>query len=385
MKKSQSAGSIAVLIVLIALFMVLYLIFIPPEDRARLLQYNTTSDSDGNGDGNVKSSNVLLSQVPGLVKPFDKDESKHEIDAVQLYFKNEPIVEDLATSINVNRNLFNSETKELRFNLQDLNNLNKATLFFFVNEAKGELIIELNNVEIFNSKTRSLENIILPKGLLKETNILTFESSKPSLLGKNLYSLSDIKIRENFELTNTKEERRVVLSSSEVGKGELNFFIFCNQAPIGSRLRVFINQKESFNDVVSCVSTEKNIEISEDDLKEGENKILFEIDKGDFLLNGIELKVNLEEGGYRTYKFALTEKQVDDILASAKEIKLTMNFKDDKEKRATININGNELSLDTKELDYNVFITSYIKEGNNFIRMSPSNEFTVDLLEIKVI
>ena len=44
MKKSQtSAGSIAVFIVLIALFMVLYLIFIPPADREELLGLNQTS------------------------------------------------------------------------------------------------------------------------------------------------------------------------------------------------------------------------------------------------------------------------------------------------------------------------------------------------------
>ena len=386
MKKSQtSAGGIAVLIFLIALFMVLYLLFVPPEERARLLGENKTNDV--NQDTNIQGvkTNILLTQTPGLLKPFEEDTSKHEIDSIQLYLRNEPLIDDLATSLTISKTIFKEETKELRFNIQDLTNLNKASLFFFVGEAKGNLIINFNGIEIFNDKASGLKTITLPEGYTKETNILLFKVSSPSFFGKNTYTLKDIKVREEFELTNTKEERTFVLSASETGNAELSFFAFCNQAPAGSRLRIFLNKEEIFNNVLGCVSSEKNVEIKEEDLKQGTNDLLFEIDKGDFLLNDINLKVELEEGGSRTYKFSITEKQMDDITASAKEVKVIMNFKDDKNKRATINVNGNEFSLETTDLEYERFITSLIREGNNFIRILPGNEFTVDLLEIKII
>lgn len=386
MKKSQtSAGSISILIVLIALFMVLYLIFIPPQDRKELLGINETSENGetpGTGSG---LSNVLLSQDVGLLKPSTSDESEHEIDSVQLYMKNEPFIDDLSSSITVSRSAFSKETRTLNFNIDDMDNLNKVTLYFFVSEAKGDLIISLNRVEIFNSKAKGIQNVVLPRDLLEESNVLTFDVSSGSFFAKNTYTLTQIKINEVFELTNTKEERDVVLSASETGKGELSFYLFCNKAPIGSRLRIFANSEEIFNNVISCASSVKTAEIDEDLLKEGRNSFLFEVDKGDFLLNDIKLKVELEEGGSRTYKLAVTEKQIDDILDSAKEVKLTMDFKDDKQKRAVISINGNEFSLDTEELEYERFITSYIKEGNNFIRINPENEFTIDLLEIKII
>ena len=386
MKKSQtSAGSISILIVLIALFMVLYLIFIPPQDRKELLGINETSENGetpGTGSG---AGNVLLSQNVGLLKPSTSDESEHEIDSLQLYMKNEPFIDDLASSITVSRSAFSKETRTLNFNIEDINNLDKVTLYFFVSEARGNLIISLNYVEIFNSKARGLQNAVLPRDLLEESNVLTFDVSSGSFFAKNTYSLTQIKINEVFELTNTKEERDVVLSASETGKGELSFYLFCNKAPIGSRLRIFANSEEIFNNVISCASSAKTAEIDEDILEEGENTFLFEIDKGDFLLNDLKLKVELEEGGSRTYKFAVAEKQMDDILDSAKEVKLTMNFKDDRQKRAVISINGNEFSLDTEELEHERFITSYIKEGNNFIRINPENEFTIDLLEIKII
>jgi len=361
------------------------LLFVPPEERARLLGENKTNDI--NQDINVQGikTNTLLTQTPGLLKPFDEDTSKHEIDSIQLYLRNEPLIDDLATSLTISKTIFKEETKELRFNIQDLSNLNKASLFFFVGEAKGNLIINFNNIEIFNDKASGLKTITLPEGYLKETNTLLFKVNSPSFFGKNTYTLKDIKVREEFELTNTKEERTFVLSASETGDAELNFFAFCNQAPVGSRLRIFLNREEIFNNVLGCISSEKNVEIKEEDLKQGTNNLLFEIDKGDFLLNDINLKVELEEGGSRTYKFSITEKQMDDITASAREVKMIMNFKDDENKRATINVNGNEFSLETTDLEYERFITSLIREGNNFIRIVPGNEFTVDLLEIKII
>src|SRR3989344_1746759 len=204
MKKSQtSAGSIAVFIVLIALFMVLYLIFIPPADRERLLQLNKTSEEGTTDNGKTgQVSNSLLPQTPGLLKPSEEDESKHEIDSVQLYLKDEPMTDDIANSLTVSRTRFKTETKQLRFNIDDIDNLDKVSLFFFVKEANGNLIIELNNVEIFNQKASGLEDIILPRDLLEENNVLLFTTSSPSFFGKTIYELSEIKIRQNFELTN---------------------------------------------------------------------------------------------------------------------------------------------------------------------------------------
>ncbi len=386
MKKSQtSAGGIAVFIILIALFMVLYLIFIPPADREELLGLNQTSGEEGSTNEGSPTGNSLLSQNPGILKPNENDESKHEIDTIQLYLKNEPITDDLASSITVSKTAFKTETKELRFNVEDLQNLDKVTLYFFVNEAKGDLIITLNGIEIFNAKARGLQTVILPRDLLTENNVLIFRTSSPSFFSKNIYTLGELKVKEDFELTNQKEERSVVLTASETGKGELSFFVFCNQAPTGSRLRIFLNQEEIFNNVISCVSAGKVVEIEEDLLDEGSNTFLFEIDKGDFLINDIELKVDLEEGGSRTYRFSLTEIQMNTILNDPKEVKLTMDFSNDKQKRAIINVNGNEFSLETSDIDYGRFITSLVKEGNNFIRIEPENEFIVDLLEVRIV
>ena len=284
------------------------------------------------------------------------------------------------------RSLFSKNVKELRFNSKDLDNLDQVDLFFLVNEAKGNLIIKLNNIEIFNNKAQGLQTILLPKGLLKDNNKLTFELSSPGInfFSRNKYLLTNIKLRQNFELINTKETRTFSLTETETGDAKLNFFVFCNDAKSNARLRIFLNNNELSNQVIGCISSEKTFEISKDDLKEGRNNLLFEIDKGDYLLNDITVKVGLEEGGAKAYKFSLTETQLTNILDNDREVVLEFDFNDEKKKRATINVNGNEFTLETEDLEYSRFITSLVKEGTNLIRINPDNEFIVDLLEIRI-
>src|SRR3989344_1201179 len=222
MKKSQTqAGSIAVLIVLIALFMALYLLFLPQKERLELLgenQTNETGTQRTQGQGTL-TQGLLLSQSPGSLKPFEKDTNTHDIDAVNLYVRAEPITIDLANSLTISKSLFSENKRELRFNIDDLNNLDQVTLFFLVNNAKGNLIISLNDVEIYNNKAQGLKSVTLPVDLIQKTNKLTFTVSSPgfNIFAKNSYTLSEIKVRESFEITNTKEQRTFTLTASESG------------------------------------------------------------------------------------------------------------------------------------------------------------------------
>lgn len=385
MKKSQTqAGGIAVLVILIALFMALYLLFLPAKDRAALLGENFTATNETKTTTVRTSEDVLLSQSSGLLKPFEKDTEKHEINAVNLFLREEPETSDLATSISFSRSLFRQDVQELKFNIKDLENLQKVTLFFLVNEGKGDLIITLNGIQIFNNDVRGLQSLTLPKDLLQENNKLTFKVSSPgiNIFGKNKYELSNLKARQNFELTNTKEERTFVLSSNELDEdAKLSFFLFCNKATT-SRLRIFLNNKEIANELLACQSSIKNIDLDKELLKEGRNSLIFEIDKGDYLVNDIKVETKLQEGGAKTYRFAISKKQFDKILDD-NEVMLKMSFSSmDDVKRATINVNGKEFTLDTEEFDFERPITSLIKEGNNFIKITPETEFDLEFLEI---
>src|SRR3989344_1117638 len=191
MKKAQSGGSIAVLVLLIAMFIGVYILLIPPEDREKLLNQTNSLNESNIG---KSSSLILLSEDIGILKPLKTDSVKHDIDSVSLFVKEEPKTEDLTNTLSVENGFFGESSHSLLFNADDITNLKDATLFFFVNEGDGDLIITLNGQIVHSSETDGLKNIVLPKNYIRENNELRFKVSRPRInfFGKNRYELSDV-------------------------------------------------------------------------------------------------------------------------------------------------------------------------------------------------
>jgi len=382
MKKAQvtSGTSIAVFIFLLALFMVLYILLLPPADRNALLYQNNTNVTSTGTTG----SNLLLKVNPGSIKAETSDQIVHDINSINLYMKNEPVSSDLANSIYVSKGIFSEDSRQIVFNVEDLGNLDRASLYFLVTESKGNLIISLNGVEIYDEKSIGLINVILPTDLLSESNVITFKASSPgwNIFGRNYYSLKTIKLRQNYELTNNKESRSFLLSEQEKGDGELTYVLYCNKLEGGSRLRIFLNDKEINNEIINCNTAEKTIEIDKEDLEKGSNSLMFEIDKGDYVFSDIKMKVDSQEGGSISYKFSLSKSQYDSVLSEDKFVMIYLEFNDDKDKKADLNVDGNEFSLDTNEISYDYDVSNYVKEGSNFFKITPTKDFNIDELRI---
>tara|TARA_Y100000034_G_scaffold136731_1_gene215307 strand:- start:8201 stop:9352 length:1152 start_codon:yes stop_codon:yes gene_type:complete len=379
MKKGQSGGNIAVLVLLIAIFISVYILLIPQEDRDDLLnEINKKNDSNGdNGDVEL----VLLEESVGILKPSDTDTVIHDIDSVSLFFRDEPVTQDLANVLTIENGLFGESSQKLVFNLDDEDNLRDIALFFFVREGDGDLEVKLNGQNVYAGKAEGLQNINLPKNIVGSINELQISVDK-GILG-NKYVLSDIKLRENFEITNAQEVRNVVLSSAEDENAKLSFLSFCNEQNSGARLRIFVNAKESFNELMPCVPQRKNLEIDKNDLNVGNNEFIFDIDKGDYLLNDLELEVKSKEGGKERIKFPISEEQFNKIQED-NEVVLKVEFGnlDEDDRKGTISVNGKEFSFNTDDDEFEKLITSFVEEGNNFIEIKPDNEFEILNLEI---
>lgn len=382
MKKAQvspqSGSNVAIFVLLLGLFLAIYVLLLPPEDREALL-YNSTTD-------NVEEQKeiFILEQSPGVLKPAEDDEIVHKIDSINLYSKEEPKIKDLASSLYLEKSLLSKTKRNIIFDIDDIDNLESINLIFIVNENKGNLVISLNNIIVYDNKISGLTNIILPKELLQEKNNLEFSVSSPGLniFGKNKYSISSIKLRENYQLINARESRTIILNEQETGDAELTFFLYCNIPQQGSKLRIFFNNEEIKNEIISCTTVERNVEIESDNIEKGKNTLTLQIDKGDYIFSEVKLKIKTGFKGSVNYKFALTEEEYDKILSEDNKAMLLFEFNDDERKTATININGKEFSLDTNDIDYERDISRWVKDGNNFIRITPLEEFNIDLLRI---
>ena len=384
-----SAGPVAVLIFIIALFMAIYILLLPQDDRDQLLNQNLTDDNDV-AERFGESLFLLEPKTTGIIKPFSSDKEVHDIDSVNLFIKEEPEVELLANSLFVTRTIFSDNSKKLSFRSDDLELLDKVTLFFNVFESEGRLIILVNNVEIFNEPASGQQSVTIPLISLERLNVIEFKASSPGAViwSSNKYRLSDIRLKQNFKLENTKESRTFVLTEAEAKENaKLSFEVYCNNPSTSraSRLKILINNKQIEEEVIECTSVTKNIDVDSEDLTEGKNILMFEVTKGDLLINNIELETKVKEGGALKYDFTVTEEDFDDILSDIVEAEIRFDFSSEDRKRATIDINGNKFTLDTKDLSFSKTVSSFIREGNNFLRITPLNEFEVDNLEIRLI
>jgi len=381
MKRAQSSASnVAVLVFLIAVFMALFVLLLPSEDRTELLNSNLDGDQEESS-----KETLLLTQSPGLLKPSSDDETIHKIDSVNLFLRDEPSVSDLATKLVVSQGVFSSDIRKLTFKAEDTENLENANLFFTVEEGNGNLVISLNDVEVFVGQSNGLQSIVLPRNLLQEVNTLKFEVSSPgiNIFRSNEYTLRDVKVRQSFEIVNTKEKRRIVLSAAEKGDGKLGYRLFCNSAADVSRLRIFLNEKELSDEVITCGSSEKEAEIDSSDLDGGENELIFEIDEGDYLISDIELTVKSSEGGSISYRFAVSENDFEDIHNGDREVELDIQFADDEEKKFVFEINNNEFTIDIEDNEYNQDnLGRFIEEGNNVFKITPQSEFNIDKFDL---
>src|SRR3989344_7678867 len=105
MSKGQATNAIFGLVLLIALFIFLFVLLLPPEDRSNLL--NQTTDS-GTGNGLPSTGNgieTLVLESPGLVSVTEDETLEHKINPINLFVKRAPEIIELASSASLQKSL----------------------------------------------------------------------------------------------------------------------------------------------------------------------------------------------------------------------------------------------------------------------------------------
>lgn len=389
-KKGQTTSGVAALVLVIGLFVVAYVLFLPPEERHALLGDNISKTSVSDGVEGVK---ILLIENPGRLKPVATSEIKHEISPVNLFVKIEPKIETLANRVVISRSLFSRSFPSISFQIEDLSDLEKASLFFSVSDPKGKLVIELNRNKFYEEEIDStdLKIVNLPVGLIGKNNEIKFSVSSPgaAFWSTNHYILKDISIKQEFEKVNSKETRLFSVSNKEkrdMKNSKLEYFMYCNTLDGDyAQLRIYLNNKNLFTGLVRCAGTSNSIEVNIQNIKEGSNELIFVIDQGDFLFSNIKLVTNLKEVSFPTYHFALTSDEIQDVEDDERDVILNIELDSDgKAKRAVMAVNNKEVLVDTKSDSFSRDISSLVNEGDNLIKIIPSNEFDLNVLTIKL-
>ena len=255
----QTEGkAVAILILVIAVFIIMYMIIIPPEERNQLLGEKNGSDSS-----TViwDDYTELLSEIVGKLTPKDEMSTSHSVSTVNIYHKNQPKIVPLTNSLLVSNGWFIESFPILAFNLENKQNIDKISLYFNTIKSDGTLKIKLNDNPVMEENIQEGIKIIdLPKTNLQEKdNKLEFKTSFPFWIwSTNDYQLKDVGVKINYELVNTKEERTFVLAEDEksnIKSARLEYYQQCNSDTKGQKypLKIYINDKKLFDGNILCI------------------------------------------------------------------------------------------------------------------------------------
>ena len=388
-KGQAAATSAATLIAVIAGLIILYLLVLPPAEREKILADNLTEE--GKEEGIVKETKTLLSINPGRLDYLAQKDVEHIIPSVNLNIISEAKVLKEVNSMYVKRSLFSENKGNITFSIDDVTGVENVLLNFIATQREGRLTIKLNGNVIFNNEITSI-NIepIKLKEYLKNFNVLEFTVAAPPATNfwkTNEYLLENIIITADLVRKEGQESKNIFIVSSveknNLEKAVLRFLPECVTGLVGP-LNVWVNNFNVYSAVPDCGALSPPIEIPDYYLVSGENRLIFRTSRGNYLIDQIKIKSELETLVYPVYYFELTDERYKNVQNDKANVTLSLRFVDDVErKRARITVNGHMLSLDQTEIEFVEEITKWAEKGNNAIKIEPLK--TVDIVELEVV
>ncbi|MFH1455353.1 MAG: hypothetical protein ABIF40_00190 [archaeon] len=388
-KKGQASGiEISIFITLLALFILVYVLLIPPAERAALLDGEVIGDDDSVTIGDYET--VLLSESPGDIHSYKTNVQKSSLESMHLYSQTGSETENIISALTVSRTLFKDNYKQIFFDVDDLNVLDSLHLLFLITDAKGEMTIQLNGRLVFEGELISNQlPIDLPvSGLVEGENELRLSVNSPgwALFSANRYRLEDVSlIREIIEEENEATRTFYIDSDTQIKSASLNYFLTCNTVSDEGTVTIYLNNYNVFNDRVFCSYLEERELILNKNYFIGDiNTLMFTIDEGNFNIEEIEVELELEESSYPTYSFDIDTETYTEILSGEKEVSIAFSFEKSGTKKASVSVQDSEFSFDTSATSYTKVITSMIDNGANTIKVVPKVDFKIKSLMVYV-
>lgn len=388
MKKAQGGVNAAILVAVIAGLIILYILFLPAEERESLLENKTvkkTSSDDEEEEG------VLLSVFPNRLEESSEVEDKDIPNIFLFETTNAKELESINPFI-ARKGWFDEKTKTAAFSMNNLETTDNVILSFKAKKHDGILTIKLNGEIVFENsiEQETVAPISLKKDLLKEDNSLDFSVSSVGLKfwKTNEYSFEDIKIIGDITDRSKQESRNIFTLTSKdlanIEEANLRFVPYCKSVADVGTLDITINSRNLFSAVPVCDDSYKQ-PIPIGLLDAGENKIIFKTSRGSYSVEQIKIEFDEKEVEKKVYFFETNQSQIDEIEDGDKDAILKLEFVDDKEnKRADININDHFITLDDDERVFTRNINDIIEEGNNFIEIRPRTRLDIVELSIKL-
>lgn len=392
MKKGQMGANpqsyIALLIFVIGITLIIYILMLPPVDRAELLEQNRTRIGDGKKD----QVSTLLSKEPGTLSNVADTELINDLPSFTLFSRTDTSVLSEFQTVYVKKSLFEEQSRNISFSISNPENTENYILSFTTSRHSGILTIYLNGKILTSDEyaTASPEPIKLPKDWLEEDNNIVFRVSGPGMefWKSNEYLIQNMKVTADVTDRSGVENKQIFVVNDQekanLESFELSFVADCKSSDV-SPMQVYLNKRLIYSSIPDCNMPTKVAPQEASRIREGENDILFRAERGFYDVYSVETKMKLEKPLYPTYYFYLQPDKFDEIKSDSADINITMYFTDDETvKKGIVLINGIKREIDDTAQDFNWKVNEYIRKGNNAVEIQPISD-RLNVLEIKVI
>lgn len=391
-KKGQAAAGAAVLLVIIAAFIVTYIILIPPADRQELLG-SSSSSSGGSVGGKVGTTGLvsqtnLMTVAPGRVDYLAQKDLEHTLPDITLTSRSNSKILAEKASVLATKGIFSEKKSSFSVTFSDLGNTENVLLTYTPKVAEGMMTVFLNGQEIYSGKVniKSPKPLFLAKSALEEQNVIEFAVSSPGLAfwRTNELVLEDVRIIGDVQDVDAQVSKSLFSVSDVEKKGMekaiLKFLLDCVE--LAGKLKVLLNGNEVYSGVPDCSSPQLTFELSPSLFYEGQNTLLFSIEKGSVILSHPKIQTKLKEVVYPTFYFQVSLEQFQAVKNLKKKVYLTADFVEVVDaKNGEFVLNGKVVAFNTKEGKLAIDVTNEIVQGNNAVMIKPKK--TLEIRELK--
>ena len=391
-KNAQAGNQAAILVIIIAVLLVLFILSISPEERDKLLENN---GGTGNGaDPAFPDSITLFRANPGRIQYMPQNEKLHELAPFSLNADRRGELIHTKNSAYVKNSAFEKITDTLTFTASP-ELTNNVLLNFNVQQSSGALIIKLNGETIFNAPIApgNAPPISIAASTLKQQNTITFEASGPgaAFWRYNYYSISDINIYGDvLDLTRSKVTQVFNVDRQEVNEMEtsnLRYLPTCNQGSIKG-LAIDINNFRIFKGIPDC-EIFNTMPIPTNYLQEGINDITFQIREGQTIIDRVRILNTLDEPDIITYYFEVRDRYfnlVDDTyeVKPNYEAMLDITFPNTNQKRFELVINGKPINFNTARQRETRNLQVFLEPGTNSIQIHPKSPLEITEIRVRI-
>lgn len=384
-RKGQDEGTAHLLIALMAVFIVLFILFIPPEDRAALLEdtgYSSTGGTTSPG------GPILFEKSVGKLEFYPPEGFDHGLPSVHLFSARNAVELEQFPSFLVRRNWFVDTQQSFDFIIEDLSHTKNVILAFDAPVATGPLRVMLNGQSVFEGVLSgpTLAPIRLPTPLLRDQNTITFAADR---VGGAFWKTHTINLQNTrvigdlTDLTRTSATSVFTMSPTEQENLIAAHLMTTPQCEKSSLLTITINDQEVYSGAPTCGAPLRQ-SVSLEMLESGTNTVRYSVDRGDIRLERTSLDTDLKDVRSFIEYFEVPPALFERTRAGVDAVALEIDFVDDgNRKRAQLNVNGHLTFLDQEEPFYTRVLNPWLQPGaRNYIEIIP--ETPLNIVQVRV-